>query len=192
MARNATLCRDFKSIWSKHSNIVCQQYQSEWSNYTLQESYIESFTMLLSSDWPFRSEFVLDFDSWIKTEKVLAYLFAFVIGILLLNVLIAVVNNNFNGVVLNSKSSFWHTRMNIVQDVDLMLLFLSRYQCFSAKNEKATNPRISFSCDSGYSNTKKNYGSIGLWWFGYNNRSKAPLFINEWFSSGRMPLGMKF
>ena len=85
----------------------------------LNDSYFQSFAMLLSGDFLF-------FDKPMGLWSALALIFALVIGIVLLNILIAVINDSFVKVEENSDDVFWLGRLKFVYKVQQISRFLKR------------------------------------------------------------------
>ncbi|GFH52627.1 hypothetical protein CTEN210_09103 [Chaetoceros tenuissimus] len=100
--------------------IQTNDYQSGGWVCSLNDSYFQSFAMLLSGDFLF-------FDKPMGLWSALTLIFAIVIGIVLLNILIAVVNDSFVKVEENSDDVFWLGRLkfifkvqNILRNLNLM------------------------------------------------------------------------
>ncbi|GFH52625.1 hypothetical protein CTEN210_09101 [Chaetoceros tenuissimus] len=91
----------------------------------LNDSYFQSFAMLLSGDFLF-------FDKPMGLWSALALIFALVIGIILLNILIAVVNDSFVKVEENSDDVFWLGRLKFVYKVQK----ISRYLNLAPEDEE--------------------------------------------------------
>ena len=69
-------------------------------------SFLQSSFMLFTTDFPFLDWKDIDIDKeW--QQVVVSVLFAFVVGILLLNILIGVVNNVYEKVSQSSENAFW-------------------------------------------------------------------------------------
>lgn len=77
------------------------------------DSYFQSVAMLLGGDWVF-------FDNNKGLHSELAMIFAFVIGILLLNVIIAVVSNVYTDIESNSQKAIWASRLRFVNELGSM------------------------------------------------------------------------
>ncbi len=87
-------------------------------------AFFQSSVMLLSTDWDFMdwNDFQWEGDvlsgsnNWLLTA--VAFLFAIIIGILLLNMLIAVVSNVFTEVSEASENAFWETRLLFMVEIN--------------------------------------------------------------------------
>ena len=80
---------------------------------SLSDSYFQSVAMLLSGDWVF-------FDSNKGLHSGLAMIFAFVIGILLLNIIIALISNVYTDIESNSQKAIWASRLRFVVELGSM------------------------------------------------------------------------
>ncbi len=83
-------------------------------------SMFQSFGMLLTTDFEFLT-WSSDESDDILLLQIISFLFALVVGILLLNILIAVVNNVFTKVSNESDDAFWTTRMDFMVEVNLIV-----------------------------------------------------------------------
>jgi hypothetical protein len=101
----------------------CHDYDSEdlWTC-SLSDSYFQSVAMLLSGDWVF-------FDSNKGLHSGLAMIFAFVIGILLLNIIIALISNVYTGIESNSQKAIWASRVRFVNELWSMRSVFSLNLC---------------------------------------------------------------
>ena len=79
---------------------------------TRSESYISTLNMMLSGDYPFLGDYPH------TQQEVLSMCFAFVIGVILLNVIIAVISDAFAEITDNSDKAFWADRYKFLADVD--------------------------------------------------------------------------
>jgi hypothetical protein len=88
---------------------------TEWEC-TITSSYFQSFAMLLNANFEF-----LDWkpDNWQQTA--VSFCFAVVVGILLLNILIAKVTNVFTEVTDESQTAFWTNRLDFVGEVNAIM-----------------------------------------------------------------------
>ena len=87
---------------------------------TLEDSYFHSFSMVFTNDWSF-------LDKATGAHSVLMTFFAFTIGILLLNIIIALISNVFTEVEQNGQREFWLKRLrfiNELQSLKVLLRFL--------------------------------------------------------------------
>lgn len=86
-------------------------------------SFFQSSVMFLTTDWEFMEWDAFRWEggqwrdnNWLLT--VIAFLFAIVIGLLLLNMLIAVVSNVFTKVTEASENAFWETRLSFMVEIN--------------------------------------------------------------------------
>jgi hypothetical protein len=100
----------------------------------LSDSYFKSFTMLFNGEFAF-------FDKVSGVSSTLSIIFACVIGIILLNILIAVVNDSFVKVEGNSENAFWLGRLRFVNELTDIKKFLeSLFPCWNqSKSEQKKN-----------------------------------------------------
>lgn len=103
-------------------NVQSDEYTNGGWACSLNESYFHSFAMLLSGDFAF-------FNAPSGLSSGLSLLFASVIGIVLLNILIAVVNDSFVKVEGNSENAFWLGRLRFIDEVGDIKKFLSPKRC---------------------------------------------------------------
>lgn len=80
---------------------------------TLGGSYFTTFTMFLSTDWVYFNKPSL------SLSTILAQLFALVIGILLLNILIAEIGNIYSEMRERGRLEFWSRRLSYVVEISL-------------------------------------------------------------------------
>lgn len=106
------------------STIEDAQYLDGAWTCELSDSYFKSFTMLFDGDFEF-------FDEWSGIQSTLSILFASVIGIVLLNILIAVVNDSFVKVSDDGENAFWPGRLHFLYEVDDISKVLCRFLHFS-------------------------------------------------------------
>jgi ankyrin repeat protein len=78
---------------------------------TVQDSYFTTFTMFLSTDWVYFNR------PAISLSIVLAYLFALVTGILLMNILIAEISNVYTDMREKGRLAFWSNRLSCVVEI---------------------------------------------------------------------------
>jgi len=90
---------------------------SYWACNSRGQSFKTMFYMFLTDGgWYFDDE---------QSETLMA-LFAFVIGILLLNIVIAVVSNKFTDVQNNADKVFWVRRLSLIKEVDSLRSFMKK------------------------------------------------------------------
>ncbi len=76
------------------------------------KAYVGVFHMLLTTDWPLLGTYPLDI------QAILSILYAFVIGIVLLNLIIAVISTAFDEITSKSEETFWYNRRQVLSDVN--------------------------------------------------------------------------
>lgn len=133
------------------SIISVEALRDEYQTWTcsLNESYFHSFAMLLSGDFLF-------FDSPSGLRSILSFIFAAVIGIILLNILIAVVNDSFKKVEDNSEYAFWLGRLRFIVEMQ-GLLSAKAMNCKSSPGKIAPKRRIFTQWDNTDSYSKEMY-----------------------------------
>ena len=72
----------------------------------LSSSYAQTFSILITSNWSFLDDEAEGFQTSIS------YAFAFIVGILLLNILIAIINNAFSAIERSGDLEYWKYRLN--------------------------------------------------------------------------------
>ena len=97
------------------NGITCDEYDNGGWTCRLSDSYFHSFAMLLSGDWFF-------LNSPTGVQSVLALIFAFLIGILLLNIIIALISNRFTDVEKEGQKAFWLSRLRFVNELESMYI----------------------------------------------------------------------
>jgi len=80
---------------------------------SLGNSYFESAVMFFGGDWVY-------LDSYEGAHSWLSMIFAFIVGILLLNIIIALISNAFTEIEGNSAKAFWVNRLNFVIGLDII------------------------------------------------------------------------
>ncbi|GFH44501.1 hypothetical protein CTEN210_00975 [Chaetoceros tenuissimus] len=138
------------------SNVSCldesitsvKELRDEYQTWTcsLNDSYFHSFAMLLSGDFLF-------FDSPSGLRSTLSFIFAAVIGIILLNILIAVVNDSFKKVEDNSEYAFWLGRLRFIVEMQ-GLLGVKAMDCMSSPSKITPKRRIFTQWDNSDSYSK--------------------------------------
>eukprot|EP00979_Chaetoceros_neogracilis_P007663 scaffold1626_cov176-Chaetoceros_neogracile.AAC.3 len=151
----------------------------EWTS-SLTESYFHTFAMTLSGDWEFLT-------SNIGPLSYLAMIFAFTMGIILMNMVIAVISNKYTEVEAKSEIAFWESRLRYIVEVESMKRIDSSsgsyYYYFCGKDEdndkvKETSVRPARMSMNEFNefNPKNNkkWREVGpkheeflLWWKGY-------------------------
>eukprot|EP00979_Chaetoceros_neogracilis_P015677 scaffold6359_cov174-Chaetoceros_neogracile.AAC.1 len=84
----------------------------EWTS-SLTQSYFHTFAMTLTGDWEFLT-------SNIGPLSYLAMIFAFTMGIILMNMVIAVISNKYTEVEAKSEIAFWESRLRYIVEVESM------------------------------------------------------------------------
>jgi len=97
------------NVSTPNNSITCKQWTCSLSN-----SYRHSFAMLLGED----PDFFLD--SSFGINSTLAICFGFIIGVLLLNIIIALVSDVFSSIRHDSEKAFWERRLRFVNEIDSM------------------------------------------------------------------------
>ena len=87
---------------------------------TLEDSYFHSFSMVFTNDWSF-------LDKATGAHSVLMIIFAFFIGILLLNIIIAVISDGFTEVKQNGQRAFWLKRLRFISELQSLNVVLQRF-----------------------------------------------------------------
>jgi hypothetical protein len=134
---------------------VCQEgtnvTKSDSFQCTVGGSYFQSFAMLLTTDFEF-----LDWESVVEDDEqgeghtsqkfgkqqiAVSFMFAIIVGILLLNILIGVVSSVFDEVKSLSEDAFWKTRMSFMVEIFTIRNML----CFSSSSNDAhiSGPKLS-------------------------------------------------
>jgi len=106
------------------NGITCDEYDNGGWTCRLSDSYFQSFAMLLSGDW-----FFLNGPTGV--QSVLALIFAFLIGILLLNIIIALISNIFTDVEKDGQKAFWLSRLRFVNELESMCIIRNIRNTFS-------------------------------------------------------------
>eukprot|EP00979_Chaetoceros_neogracilis_P000361 scaffold86_cov169-Chaetoceros_neogracile.AAC.4 len=84
----------------------------EWTS-SLPKSYFHTFAMTLTGDWEFLT-------SNLGPLSYLAMIFAFTMGIILMNMVIAVISNKYTEVEAKSEIAFWESRLRYIVEVESM------------------------------------------------------------------------
>jgi len=112
---------------------------------TVADSYFTTFTMFLSNDWVYFNKPSLS----LSTQ--LAHLFALVIGILLLNILIAEIGNIYTEMRERGRLAFWSRRLSYVVEISVSFSGILKLEAKNLtknphdKNTLARGGRIVFS-----------------------------------------------
>ena len=100
---------------TSNSTILSEGWgDGNWSC-ALESSYIQSAVMFLSGDWVY-----LDNVHGIGIHTLLSMSFAFIVGILLLNIIIALISKIFTEVENNSEKAFWSSRLRFVNELQTL------------------------------------------------------------------------
>ena len=107
-------------MWSISSLDICadngDSNPNQELNWTcnLSSSYAQTFSILITSNWSFLDEEAEGFQTSIS------YAFAFIVGILLLNVLIAVINNAFSTIERSGDLEYWRYRLSFENETQFL------------------------------------------------------------------------
>ena len=93
----------------------CNDQGTEWEC-NISSSYFQSFAMLLTTNFEF-----LDWKPVNWQQTAVSFCFAIVVGILLLNILIAKISNVFTEVTDESQTAFWTNRLEFVAEVNAIM-----------------------------------------------------------------------
>ncbi len=107
--------------------------RNTWNCGNFWDSYLQSFSMFLTDGyWGFTDEYGFD-DRFRKhkTDYYLTIFFAFIVGVLLLNIVIAEVSNRFTDVQNDAEKAFWLHRLSLVQEIESLCFQLKRYSTHS-------------------------------------------------------------
>ena len=91
-------------------NMTDADYENGGWMCTLKDSYFHCYSMVLSQDWSFLERAT-------GVHSVFMFLFAFAIGILLLNIIIAIISTKFTEVEQNGERAFWLKRLRFVNEM---------------------------------------------------------------------------
>merc|ERR1712038_1092361 len=72
----------------------------------LSSSYAQTFSILITSNWSFLDDEAEGF------QTTISYAFAFIVGILLLNILIAIISDSFSEIERVGEVEYWKYRLN--------------------------------------------------------------------------------
>ncbi len=155
---------------------VGDNIDTRW-NCGLRASYFQSFSMFLTGN----IDFLEEPDGM---HSVLAAIFGFIMGILLLNIIIAIISNVFSEIQQNSEKAFWANRLKFVNEIDNMKdVFLPRIlSCWCQRRRKAVVPARRAFVEKdirGYNNWRvHNYYAPFIEWFvdGEDNDH----FVSRW------------
>lgn len=103
-----------------------------WTSCAITDSYLKSLSLFLSSEWDFEE----------KSGVSIMFALAIIVGILLLNIVIAVVSNVFTEVTENAERAFWENRISWIAEMNLMLAL---FKCVCIPGEKNIDTRKSMS-----------------------------------------------
>eukprot|EP00551_Chaetoceros_affinis_P011234 CAMPEP_0203672164 /NCGR_PEP_ID=MMETSP0090-20130426/7743_1 /ASSEMBLY_ACC=CAM_ASM_001088 /TAXON_ID=426623 /ORGANISM="Chaetoceros affinis, Strain CCMP159" /LENGTH=1111 /DNA_ID=CAMNT_0050537419 /DNA_START=102 /DNA_END=3437 /DNA_ORIENTATION=+ len=108
-------------MWSISSLDSCPVEKIDDQNVTsvdwtcnLSSSYAQTFSILITSNWSFLDDEAEGF------QTVISYAFAFIVGILLLNILIAIINNEYNTTERSGDVEYWRYRLNFEDETQRM------------------------------------------------------------------------
>ena len=102
-------------------------------------SYLQSFGMVLTTDFEFLEWSNKDEENDMLYLRIISFAFGLIVGILLLNILIAVVNNVFTKVSEESEDAFWTTRMDFMVEVNMIVNSIAQFnsiaRLFNCEND---------------------------------------------------------
>jgi len=155
-------------------NITCHddgEYSSEggWMC-SLPDSYFRSFAMTLGGEWEF-------FDQWEGLLSVVSLIFALLMGIILLNMLIALISDIFTRTKSESELVFWVHRLRLVDQFESIrgaTFCVNPGTGENVKMEKDLPPRISFNNwwnenREGWKNQGEKYRQVLNWFCNISN-----------------------
>ena len=109
---------------------------------TLKDAYFHSYSMVFTNDWSF-------LDKATGRHSALMTFFAFMIGILLLNIIIALISNVFTQVEQNGQRAFWLKRLRFVNEMQALRDFAQcRVGCKGLANEVDSSENITSNSES--------------------------------------------
>jgi hypothetical protein len=108
----------------------------EWTS-SLTKSYFHAFAMTLTGDWEFLT-------SNLGPLSYLAMMFAFTMGIILMNMVIAVISNKYTEVEAKSEIAFWESRLRYIVEVESMksIEFMSGRLCCFVREKDEDNDKV--------------------------------------------------
>jgi len=114
---------------------ICKTDESSTWQCSETSSLFQSFSMLLTTDYQFMQ--------WEDPKdqtllSIISFAFAIVVGILLLNILIAIVNNQFTRVSEESENAFWTTRLDFMNEINAIYTSMIRLVCSGKSDDKTT------------------------------------------------------
>jgi len=159
--------------WSIFHEDICTAaneglFDEEWTC-KLSKSYVQSLSMFLTTDFAF-----LDGGEYQNWKTLLSWFYAFAIGILMLNILIAVISFHFDNNYQNGQRAFWRNRLLHVRQSQSLLSFFSILPlCGNDEQGKTDNQsdRIIFGIDHNHtfldSLDKADGAAFFAWWYYY-------------------------
>eukprot|EP00979_Chaetoceros_neogracilis_P006963 scaffold1422_cov175-Chaetoceros_neogracile.AAC.1 len=108
----------------------------EWTS-SLTKSYFHTFAMTLTGDWEFLT-------SNIGPLSYIAMIFAFTMGVILMNMVIAVISNKYTEVEAKSEIAFWESRLRYIVEVESMkgIKFMSGRLCCFVREKVEDNDEV--------------------------------------------------
>ncbi len=85
----------------------------------IQDSYFQSFAMIFGGSWRF-------LDKRIPTLSIMSIVFAFLVGFVLMNMLIALISNRYTAVEQESQTAFWVHRLLYIDEIRSMYTLMAR------------------------------------------------------------------
>lgn len=163
-------------------------------------SFFQSFAMLLTTDYMF-----MDWESVSQPSgngavmslpwlSMISFLFATIVGILLLNILIAVVSNVFTKVSEESENAFWTTRLDIMVEVNMIRNFVLNITNQSTKrkqdqkkkenSQEIDNTKVRKDDEVEKIKVRKDFAQYDDDWMHYKcKKVHLDLFYNWWYYS---------
>jgi len=108
------ICAAVAHICSPCYTSNLEDQDCEWTS-SLTKSYFHTFAMTLTGDWDFLTSD--DHDGPLSYH---AMIFASTIGIILMNMVIAVISNKYTEVEAKSEIAFWERRLRYIVEVESM------------------------------------------------------------------------
>ena len=114
-------------MWSISSQDTCRydkggQLPIDWTC-NLSSSYAQTFSILITSNWSFLDDEAEGF------QTTISYAFAFIVGILLLNILIAIINDSFSSIKRSGEKEYWRYRLNFEDETQRLYFFVVNFIC---------------------------------------------------------------
>jgi len=155
-------------------NLGSEELSSEYpwtSCSTLLQSYLKAFNMFLTTaNWNFDEQ----------QGGTLTFLYAFIISVLLLNIIIAIVSNKFTDVQNTATKVFWEHRLSLITEIEPLWNFASTLHALLQENPTdERGKRFSFLEKSSAHDVRSNQKLQDFldWWFSPVNREVQQHFL---------------